>query len=92
MCIRSMTLMAHCLCFNKAACQRQGYINETSREIEAPKKGNLQEGGKRNALKERKARMKRAIRKFGLGNDGTSLVKLLDVQLSIKQARIRTNC
>ena len=32
------------------------YINESCREINAPKEGNRQEGGKRDSLKERKTR------------------------------------
>ena len=45
----------------KAVCQRQDYINENHTGKKASKEANLQEGGKRNSLKERKTRRKRII-------------------------------
>ena len=64
-------MFEHKLCYNKALCQRQDYINENSREIKALKDGNLKEGVKREALAERKTRRKRTIQKLGLGKTRT---------------------
>ena len=64
-----------CLSYNEGICQMQDYTNENCREIKAPTEGNLQEGGKRDALKERKTRRKRTIQKVGLGKTRTLIIR-----------------
>ena len=54
--------------YKEAVGQKQGYENENSREQKGSKEGNLQEGGKMDAQKERKTRRKLTMRKLRLGN------------------------
>ena len=65
--LQRMMLLLDVSCYNEAVCQRRYYIGDNCREIKARKEENLQEGGERDALKERKTRRKRTYRKLGLG-------------------------